>query len=342
MSNDQVIIPNEKKLSSSKNTTLNIHATVIQENPKIQVLIEVQLTRNKRTNMAVKIQVLVKLEKNIKVVKIHLKTMLVLKMQLLMKMQLIRNRRTNLTVKIQVLVKLKKNVKVVKRASEDDYESEDVSADGSATNEEHQVKADYEDSSASENGKNIKVVKVHLKTTLALKMYVLMELQLLRNKRINLTVQIQVLVKMKKNVKVVKMHLKMMLALKMQVLMEVQLLRNRRINLTVKIQVLMEMEKKSCNKNVSEDDAGSKEDKSDAAEEELKDDDKLYFVSASEDLNTNIATTNKNKSTYDNTRTIDNNSSSKSTEHTLINTLHHHDTSTSNQPTKCKLSYVGN
>jgi len=91
----------------------------------------------------------------------------------------------------------------------------------------------------------------------------------------------------------------------------------------------MEMEKKSCNKNVSEDDAGSKEDKSDAAEEELKDDDKLYFVSASEDLNTNIATTNKNKSTYDNTRTIDNNSSSKSTEHTLINTVHHHDTSTS-------------
>jgi hypothetical protein len=188
----------KKNYQAAKIQLLNIHATVIQENPKIQVLIEVQLTRNKRTNMAVKIQVLVKLEKNIKVVKIHLKTMLVLKMQLLMKMQLIRNRRTNLTVKIQVLVKLEKNVKVVKRASEDDYGSEDVSADGSATNEEHQVKADYEDSSASENGKNIKVVKVHLKTTLALKMYVLMELQLLRNKRINLTVQIQVLVKMKK------------------------------------------------------------------------------------------------------------------------------------------------
>jgi len=62
----------------------------------------------------------------------------------------------------------------------------------------------------------------------------------------------------------------------------------------VKIQVLMEMEKKSCNKNVSEDDAGSKEDKSDAIQEELKDHDKLYFISPSEELHTYIATTNKN------------------------------------------------
>jgi cobalamin biosynthesis protein CobT len=72
-------------------------------------------------------------------------------------------------------------------------------------------------------------------------------------------------------------------------------------------------EKKSHgNKNASEDDTGSKEDKSDAAQEELKDHDKLYFFSASEDLNANIATANKISLHVTNTRTIDNTSTFKS------------------------------
>jgi hypothetical protein len=62
---------------------------------------------------------------------------------------------------------------------------------------------------------NIKVVKVHPKMMLPLKMSVMMKLKLLRNKRTNLTMKIQVLVKMEKNIKVVKVHPKTMLPLKM-------------------------------------------------------------------------------------------------------------------------------
>jgi len=78
-----------------------------------------------------------------------------------------------------------------------------------------------------------------------------------------------------------------------------------------------ESEKKNHgSKNTSEDDTGSKEDKSNAVQEELKDHDKLYFVSPSEELHAYIATTNKNNSTCDNTRRFNNTSTLES-----INTI---------------------
>jgi hypothetical protein len=70
------------------------------------------------------------------------------------------------------------------------------------------------DSSANENGKNIKKVKMHLKMTLSLKMQMQMEMLLLRNRSIILTLKIQMVMKMKKKIMVVKIHPKMTLPLK--------------------------------------------------------------------------------------------------------------------------------
>jgi len=133
---------------------------------------------------------------------------------------------------------------------------------------------------------------------LPVNMQVLMEMQLLKNRIMILTLKIQVLVEMETNDKKVKIHLKTMLLLKIQMQMKMRLLRNRSIILTMKIPMIMKMEKKNHgSKNASENDTASKENTSNAVQGELKDHDKLYFVSPSEELNAYIATTNKNNST---------------------------------------------
>jgi hypothetical protein len=59
------------------------------------------------------------------------------------------------------------------------------------------------------------------------------------------------------------------------------------------------LKKNYGSKNKSEDYTASKKDKSNAVQGELKDHDKFYFISPSEELNAYIATTNKNNSTCD-------------------------------------------
>jgi hypothetical protein len=65
-------------------------------------------------------------------------------------------------------------------------------------------------------------------------------------------------------------------------------------------------------KNASKNDTASKEDKSNAVQGELKDHDKLYFISPSEELNAYIATPNKTNSTCDDTRRFNNTSTLES------------------------------
>jgi hypothetical protein len=85
----------------------------------------------------------------------------------------------------------------------------------------------------------------------------------------------------------------------------------------MKIPMIMKIGKKiHGSKNASENDTASKEDKSNAVQGELKDHDKLYFISPSEELNAYIATTNKNNSTCDDTRRFNNTSTLES-----INTI---------------------
>ncbi len=189
---EMVFIPNAKKLLRSKNTTLDIHTTLNQENPKDSSAN--RSTANKEQENKYGCEYSSAGETGEK----HQGSKNTTKGNVGSEDTIANENINNEEHEDKSDCEDSSATKTEKKCQGSKKASEDVRADGSATNEEQQDEADYEDSSASENGKNIKVVKVHLKTTLALKMYVLMELQLLRNKRINLTVQIQVLVKMKK------------------------------------------------------------------------------------------------------------------------------------------------
>jgi len=85
--------------------TLRVKMPILPLN--MQVLMEMHLLKN-RIMILMKIQVLVKMEKNDKKVKIHLKMTLPLKMQMQVEMWLLRNRSIILTMKIPMILKMEK------------------------------------------------------------------------------------------------------------------------------------------------------------------------------------------------------------------------------------------
>jgi len=191
--------------------------------------------------------------------------------------------------------------------------SEDVRADGSATNEEQQDEADYEDSSASENGKKRQGSKSAFEDDAASED---------ASANGNATIEEQDHDSYSEDSSAGENRKKCQGNETTSEDDAASEDASANGNATIEEQEHnSDSEDSSANgngkkshgsKNASKDDAGYKEEKSDAAQEELKDHDKLDFVSASEDLNANIATTNEDKSTCNNTRTIDNTSTFKS------------------------------